>query len=407
MSVTTTTIAYLLKQVYRDINETVFKDRPLLAMLTKQGGFTGSAMLHALRHRDTLARSPTFSTAQTNAATSLGATKGCQFTVPRVKNYQLYILETEAILASRDDKGSFLRGLTTEVDSALNNVANDVAKDLYGAGMGVRASGVTISSTTITVGESVSNFEVGMVIVTAASATGALRNSGTGQTITVVDRSAGTIVVDANTDTITNGDFLFEKGDRGTGASPTPLKIAGMDAWCPASVASSGDSFMGVDRYAQGDIARVAGLTIDVSSYNPEEGLVTALALSSREGTNPPVMLTSFADVKNIQLALGSKAVTEYMDVGGIGFSTIRVTGPKGDVRVMADQFAPPGIWRFITPSTWSLRHAGDLFNVLDLDGAPLSRVYNSDAWEGRVGFYGNLFCDDPHKNLRAIAPTS
>lgn len=408
MSVTTTTISYLLKSVFNGIKETVYEDRPFLAMVAKEGGFTGTGHIHAIRFRDTLARSPTFSTAQTNAATSLGATKGAQFTLPRVKNYQLYILETEAILASRDDKGSFLRGLATELKSALNNVANDVAKDLYRSGLGERASGVTISSTTITVGEAVANFEVGMVIVAAATLTGALRNSGTGQTITNVDRSAGTITVDANTDTITNGDFLFEKGDRGTGASPTPLKLLGAEAWNPVSVATSGDSFLGIDRYAQGDTDRLAGMRIDCSSMNPEEGLVSALALAAREGVSPPVMLSSYLDIKNIQLALGSKAVTEYMQVGKVGFSSVRITGPKGDVRCVADQFAPVNVWRFITPSTWTLKYAGDdLFNILDLDGAPLSRVYNSDAWEGRVGMYGNLKCDDPHANLRAIAPST
>lgn len=411
MAVTTTTIDYLLKKVYtpRAIEEAVYKDNPLLALMPKAGGFTGSSHIHAIRHRDTLARSPDFATAQTGSAGAAGVTKGCQFIVTRVKNYQLYNLETEAILAGRDDKGSFLRTLTTEVDAALNNVARDVAKDIYRSGLGERGVVSLVSGAgpfVFTVGDHVANFEVGMTITTAATLTGALRNAGGGVVLTQVDRSAGTITAATNPDTITAGDFLFEKGDRGTGASPAPLKIAGLEAWNPVSVATSGDSLFGVDRYAQGDLSRVSGLRNDVSAMNPEEAFATSLALAAREAASPHMFFSSFTDVKNVQVALGSKAVVEYMDVGGLGFRSIRATGPKGDVQLIADQNAPPGIGRFLTPSTWELKYAGELFNTLDLDGASLSRVYNADQFEGRIAMYGNMVCYAPGQNLRSVLPT-
>ena len=402
-------IAYLLKRVYspRDVENAVYKDNPALALLPKAGGFTGESHVHAIRYRDQLGRSPDFATALSRGQDSTaGVTKGVQFLVDRVKNYQLYTLETEAILAGRDDKGSLLRTLTTEVDSALNNLGRDMGIAIYGAGYGELGQVTNVASTVFTVGEAVTNFEVGMVVVPSNGSTvSAALRSNNGSTITVVDRDAGTITVSSNADTVTTGDWLFIKGDRGTGASPTKLKIAGFEAWNPqtAPVLSS-DSFFNVDRGV--DPTRLAGLRLDISALTPEEGLVTALHRLAREGGRPSHVFMNFQDSKNIHLALGSKAVTEYMSVGDIGFSTIRITGPKGDVRIVPDQNAPVAIGRIVTMDTWQLKHLGDLFNTLDMDGSSLSREYNADRFEGRVAFYGNMVCYAPHANMRVILPS-
>lgn len=411
MAVTTSTIAYALKRVYspRAVENAVYKDNPLLAMMRKEGGFTGSHHIHAVRYRDTGGRNAAFATAQTLAGTSLGASAGLQFLVTRVKNYQVYTLETEAILAGRDDKGSLLRTLTTEVDSALNNIGRDMAQDIYRAGHGAKGQLTNVSGTTFTVGEAIANFEVGMTIVgsTGSTVTAALRG-GTGQDIVSVDRGAGTFVVTANTDSLATGDWLFVKGDRASGAITSGqsvfLKVSGLDAWVPATAPASGDSFFGVDRSP--DATRNAGLRIDISTYNPEEGLVVALHQLAREGGDPSHLFSSFLDVRNIHLALGAKAETEYMKVGDIGFSSIRITGPKGDVRVIADQNAQQAVGNLLTMDTWAIKHLGDFINVLDLDGARLSRESAADRFEGRMAFYGNVVCYAPGQNARLVMPS-
>ena len=136
MSVSTTTVAYALKRVYsnREVENAVYKDNPLFALLRKEGGFTGASHIHAIRFRDQIGQSPAFATAQAGGQddTYAGFTKGVQFIVTRVKEYQIFTLEQEAILAGRDDKGSLLRTLTTEVDSALNNIGRAMAVAAYG-----------------------------------------------------------------------------------------------------------------------------------------------------------------------------------------------------------------------------------------------------------------------------------
>lgn len=420
MAVTTAAIAYALKQVYspREVSNAVYRDNPLFAMMKKEGGFTGSAHIHAVRYRDSLARSVAFATAQGRAASNgataapggdQGFTKGVQFIVTRQKEYQIYTLEQEAILAGRDDKGSLIRTLSTEVDAALNNFNRTLGMAVYGDGSGSLGQLANVSGTTFTMGEAIVNIEVGMELVasTGSTKTAILRNSATGQYVTSVNRSAGTFVVNANTDTCATGDWLFIKGDRQTAAITTNsqyLKVSGVDAWNPITAPSGGESFYGIDRTV--DMTRLAGQRLDISTMQPEEGYITALAALAREGATPSHIFTSFTDEKNLKLALGSRADTEYATIGDVGFESVRVRGPKGIVKLFADVNAPVGYARILQLDTWAFKHLGDLINVADMDGSRLHREYQADRFEGRMSLYGNVVCYNPAANMAATLPT-
>lgn len=409
MAVTTTTIAYALKRLYpqRQIENLVYKNNPLLALMPKQGGFGGSAMAVAARYGDNIGRSPAFATAQSTADYN----KGVQFLVTRVKDYQVYTLDTEAILAGKTDPESFVRTLETEASSALNNIGRSQAIQLYRDGAGELGQVGAVSGTTITFSNiaDITNIEFGLTIVasTGSTKTAILRNSATGQTVTSVNRSAGSFVVSANTDTITVGDWLFIKGDRQTAAITAMtqwLRLAGLDAWNPSSVSAS-ESFFGVDRSI--DDTRLSGQKLDISTYAPEEGLTIAANRLAREGGDPSHCFMNYTDSQNLQLALGGKVVTNYSKVGDVGFSSIRFIGPTGDIMVMADQNCPQGIGRLLTLDTWKLAYLGSsVFNLLDMDGAPLAREASADRFEGRIAFFGNSICLAPGRNARMVMPT-
>lgn len=401
MAATTSTIDYALKRLYpsQRIENLVYQDNPLFAMVKKAPGFGGSAKAVVVRHRDTLGRSATF----TQAQSAIGNASGVQFLVTRVKDYQLFSIDTEAILATQGDKAAFLSGLDTEVSSAMNNMGRSLAIAMYGSGTGALGV-VTVSTVTWTLQDinQITNFEVGMKLVVAATETGNLRNSGTGQTITAINRDTGVITVDANTDSAVTGDYVFVKGDHAATYSAAE-KMSGLEAWNPAS-APGATAFFGVDRSS--DPSRLGGLRIDISALNPEEGLITALHSLAREGGRPSHLFLNYIDSKNIHLALGSKAEMAYTSVGQVGFSTIKVTGPKGDVLIVPDQNAPAAVGRLLTLSSWELGHAGELINKLAEDGSMISRVYNADQFEGRLAFYGNLSCNAPGHNARLVLPS-
>jgi len=419
MGATITTIQDVLKYVYtsRELQNAVYKDNPLFALLKKQSGFTGKSHIHAITYRNPLARSALFGTAQGRArvngnttSTDIGFSEDVQFIVTRVKNYAMYSIEQEALLASKGDKGSFISAVSQQLDGTLQTLNNDMGRDVYGSGLGELGQVTGVNSTTISVGEAIAQIEVGMEIVcsTGSTKTAALRNSGTGQSVTSVDRSAGTFVVSANTDSIASGDWLFIKGDRPAGSTTaigSMLKMAGLEAWNPYTTPAGSESFFGVDRSI--DATRLAGHRLDISSLQPEEGYITALAALAREGGSPSHIFMSFLDEKNLKLALGSRVEAEYTEVGDIGFESMRIRGPKGTVRVYADRNAPAGFSRLLQLDTWELKHLGDLVNKGDAgnDGG-LAREYQADSFEGRLSCYGNMVCYKPAANMVVKLPT-
>jgi hypothetical protein len=73
-----------------------------------------------------------------------------------------------------------------------------------------------------------------MSVVFSSSQSGAvLRASGAAVLVTAVDRSAGTVTI-ASTPRCCHQAITFsQQGDRQDSASPTRLKISGLEAWAP------------------------------------------------------------------------------------------------------------------------------------------------------------------------------
>lgn len=411
MTVSTSSIAFALKRLYPQnrVENLVYEDNPLLAMISKEGGFGGEGSVIPVRYADTQGRSSTFSDAQTGAGTSAGSLKGVAFLCTRVKDYQIYEIETEAMLAADEaGKAAFLKSLDSEVSSALNNFGRSRAISLYGDGVGSLGT-VSVAGLVLTMvnPNDITNVEPGMKIVcsTGATATAILRNGGAGQSIVSVDSDAGTFTIDANTDTITTGDHIFVKGDRQVAAITLQsqwLRLSGLEAWNPATAPTS-TTFFGVDRSVHP--TRLGGLRHNISTMNPEEGVVTAMHRLAREGGRPSHLFMNNIDAKNVEVALGSKAETVYTGVGDIGFTGIRILGPKGDVMIYADQNAPSGVGRLLQLDVWKLRYMRELAIMQDFDGATIARKASADAYEGRISFYGQLTCRAPGRNSRLVLP--
>lgn len=426
MAATTTTIDKILKYVYTSqaLQNAVYNKNPLLAMIPKAGGFNGRSLVHAITYQNSNARNALFATAQALAgingatnngyggtATDSGFNVDVNFTVTRVKNYAMYTIEQEALLASKGDNGAFVSAATQLIDGTLQTLRNDFGRDLYWDASGTLGQLTNVSSLTFTVGEAITQIEKGMALVasTGSTKTAALRGATpTPMIVLTVNRSAGTFTVDANTDSAAAGDWLFIAGDRIKGAittHSTRQKISGLDAWNPITAPSGGDSLFGVDRSV--DVTRLAGHRLDISALQPEEGYITALAAMAREDADPSHIFTSFTDEKNLKLALGSRVECEYAQVGEVGFESIRMRGPQGTVRIFADRNAPVGYARLLQMDTWQLKHLGDLVNKGDaMNDGGMAREILSDRYEGRFSFYGNLLCLKPSANMVATLPT-
>lgn len=421
MAATISTADKILKYIFqsRDLQNAVYEKNPGFALVPKSGGFTGRSLVHALTYGNSLARSASFLTAMGRAGingasgTDVGKNLDVNFTISRVKNYALYSIEQELLLAAAEQgNAAFASALRQLMDGTLQTLRNDMGRDVYGSGLGELGQVSAISGAgpfTITVGEAITQIEVGMEIVcsTGSTKTAALRNSGGGVAVVTVNRSAGTFTTTTNPDSIAAGDWLFIKGDRPAGATTaigSMLKMSGFEAWNPVTAPAGGDNFWGVDRSV--DVTRLAGHRLDISALQPEEGYITALAALAREDSEPSHIFTSFTNEKDLKLALGSRVDAEYTQVGDIGFESIRLRGPNGTVRVYADRNAPVGFARLLQLNTWEFKHLGQLVNRGDAAGdGGMAREYQSDRFYGQLSCYGNLLCHAPHKNMVVTLP--
>jgi len=388
-------VTQALKEHYKPltVKNMVYKDNPLLALMPKYERFGGENMPVPVQYGIANRRSADFSTGQgLNTATELA-----RFVLTRVKDYSFASITGETIKATEGAADAFLKYATLEIDGAIQSLTRSLAVSMYADGSGSLGT-ANVSGATLTMlkPDQITNIEVGMELNCAATATGAIR-AGTTMVVQTVDRDAGTFTVD-NAGSFTNGDTLFQRGDAQNGGSAK--KVSGLEAWLPATAPSS-TLFFSQDRSK--DATRLGGIRFDGSAQPIEEALIGAASRLAREGGSPSHCFMNFANFANLEKALGSKVVYDKVssDDADIGFQSLTIIGPKGPIQIVADQNCTPDVAYLLQMDTWTLNSLGAAPHILDLDGNRMLREASADAYEVRVGFYGNIGCTAPGYNAR------
>ena len=396
------TVTQALKEHYKDlrVKNMVYKDNPLLALMPKYEQFGGENMPIPTQYGIANRRSATFGTGQAlNTATSLA-----RFVLTRVKDYSFASITGESIKATESNADAFLKYATLEIDGAIQSLTRSLAIGLYGDATGKIGTYTAISAITngtgrtitLTNAEEVTNFEVGMILKFAPDASTGVRADV--YEITAVDRDTGVLTgtISASSGGITTGDFLVQSGDYVSGGDR--LKISGLEAWIPAGTPAN---LFGVTRTA--DRTRLAGVSFSGASMPIEEALVGAASRLAREGGSPDVCFMDYTQFANLEKALGSKVVYDKVssDDADVGFQALSIIGPKGPIKIVADQNCTPNVAYLLQMDTWSLNSLGAAPHILDLDGNRMLRESAADAYEVRVGFYGNVGCTAPGYNSR------
>lgn len=395
------TVTQALKEHYKDlrVKNMVYKDNPLLALMPKYEQFGGENMPIPTQFGIANRRSATFGTGQAlNTATNLA-----RFVLTRVKDYSFASITGESIKATESNADAFLKYATLEIDGAIQSLTRSLAVSLYGDGsgqigtIGALSANTTGTGRTITLTntENVTNFEVGMVLRFADNNTSALDSDTF--TVTAVDRDTGILTGDiASGGSIAITNAIFQSGDYVSASDR--LKVSGLEAWIPTGTPAN---LFGVTRTA--DRTRLAGVPFDGSSMPIEEALVSAASRLAREGGSPDHCFMDYTQFSNLEKALGSKVVYDKVssDDADIGFQALSIIGPKGPIRVIADQNCTPNVAYLLQIDTWSLNSLGAAPHILDLDGNRMLRESSADAYEVRVGFYGNVGCTAPGYNSR------
>lgn len=389
----------LLKELYfgQEPANTVYQDRPFLAMVPKMESAVGEYVPLPLRWADSAGRSSNFANAQGNQT----ALKASKFLLTLNADYSLGTITNQTMLAMASDKGSFVRGVTTVVDSAMNAAANSASSALFRSGTGqlsVITGSVSTGVITLADPNDVVQFGVGQTLQAVPTGTTTPRaalgyvisRSVANGTITVALTQGGAA---ASPSGWVSTDFLVVQGDLNS-------KMTGLAGWLPASDPTVGDNFFGVDRSP--DPARMAGQRPQgTASESITEAIIDAATLTTREGGSPKHFILSFGSFAALEKELGAKV--QYLDLKGPGeimFHGIRINGPKGEITVLADKDCQAKTGFLLQMDTWKLFSLGKVPRIFTyMDSNEFLRVYNQDAAELRCGYFGQLGCDAPGFN--------
>ena len=400
-----------LKELYEGgdyMKDLVYKKNPLLALIPKNeapAGFAGKYIPVPTVFATPQGRSATFSNAQLQQ-TAPGL---ASFFVYRVSNYQLASITNELLEATKEDAGAFVDEAKLVMDTAIRNITNDLAADLYKSGTGSRAQ---ISSAGMTTGATpacsfvvadlsqIAQIENGMLLVASASDGGAV--SADTVLVTGVNRSTGVVSGTSSTAASSSlsgnwaaSSYVLVSGDQVV--SSVMQKVSGLAAWIGTSV------FWGVDRSQD---SRLSMMDFDFSDRPIEEALIDLAAQINLNGGAPDMAFVNFSTYAAIEKALGSKV--QYVDVKhdevDIAFSAIRLHSAYGPISVVADRNCPAKTVFMLQMDTLCFRSLGKAPHVLTygLEGLEGLRVGNADALEIRIGYYGNLISNAPIWNGRA-----
>lgn len=405
-AITASNLDALFKRLYagQTVQNLVYdaKARPFLTMLKKMKSFGGTVMPLPVVTDDVLARSATFSNAQTN----LGNGQEHKFLVDIVKNYAVCDIETEAILrAEAGDKVAFTNSLKFMIDSSINALANDLEASLFrdGSGsLGTISSGSATTEITLTNVEDVVNFAVGQKVVFAADTASALEGSGSALTVSAVNRGDGKVTFSAAPNTIgstTDGHAMFIQGDYASASDR--LKLAGLARWLPtATELAASPALFNVTRTT--DPTRLAGVRYSGSASNITESVKGGASILGRESNAAPdIALMSFDTFNRLNNEVESQV---QRDAGGkavAGFQTISVYGPRGVIECIPCTFCQQDTVWLLSSNSWMLVSIGDPVRIIDKDGLKVRARDGSDAFEVRVASFSNLACVAPGRNCR------
>jgi len=387
----------ILKEYYTNqrVTALTYKESPLYAMIAKKKDFFGESYPLPNRVTAPQGRSNDFTSAQAQKTASTYNA----FLLSRAKDYSLASITSEAIMASEVDAGAFLRLATGEIDGALESLRRSVNWAIYGDGSGQIGQIASLSGATITLSrvDDIVHFELGQLLnAWSATSGGTQRLWAVTNAVSViaVDRDLGTVTCSENVTggsaTLAANDYLFVKGDRGS-------KLKGLAAWVPDSAPTSGDSFFGVDRSV--DVTRLAGSRQGALTKPIEEALIDMARRLGREGGAPDMCMLGFSKYAVLEKSLQSRVRYVDVEVAGIAFRGIEISGPKGAIKVFADQDCPSERGYMVKKDGLALYSLKEPIMILDIDGNQMLREGSADAYEVRCASFSQLGCTETKSN--------
>jgi hypothetical protein len=445
-AITNTYIDNALKQVYLDSQEAAlfFIERPAFGMIPKDERMGGRNVPEVLHFARTGGRSAIFSYAQTISS----------FRNKRIRDFLMTPVEDWSIIRVPGKTMAMTRNSTMAwedlvasfaqkgLDDAEENLAEAIEMFLYRDGTGVLATIAASASTKAAVlaapttvsevsgagttanmnyvllneADAALLFENGEYVIVILSTTDPTYNTGgevfcveavdTFNNIIACRNAAATENLGGTTYTdLAVSRYITKYGDNYY-ASTANVKIAGFSAWCPTTTPVAGtDSFYGMDR---SESSRLFGKYMDYSIMSRQQALVRAATVLAKEGGQPTTGLMAFTAYRGLLDELDLRKEVVDMNptdarglVNNISYKGVVIQGPRGPIQLTACAYQLPDECLLMRPEDWKLLTVGPAMSLEDRDGLSILRLPDSDAYEGRMVFRGNLECLRPGRQGR------
>lgn len=398
-TINSTTINSLLKRIYPNgVAISGVKNSKLLSLMKTDTKFTGEGKYTIVSIAPTAGASADFQTAYAKQ----GPTQERRFFMEHKTEYAIATITGKAMAKARGDKGAVIQVLKHSFDRAGYAFGRSLAQCVWGNGGGALGSSATASGTTITLTQRADavRFELGHHIQFASDDGTGTSPAGlfdsTSLEVTGIDVKAGTITVSADLTTISGltGTYrIFRAGDYG-------VKMTGIPGIMPAATVGGSDSFRGVNRSTYRN--RLAGVYHEGSGGPKRDTLIDACAEGQLWGAYPTDCFVNPLDFRDIVKETEGKVwVDVETKMPGIGFKGLMLHSGSGDVTIHSEGDVPKGKFWIVDPGDFTLRTSGDCPQVLDDDDlGKLVRTQGADAYEFRLGAYGDIDCDNPGNGI-------
>lgn len=314
-------------------------------------------------------------------------------------------LSGPVMAASRNDKGAMARALESEIKGVTNDLKREINYQLWNDGSSVRAlvNGDPGTGTTLTLDTPGTQwFEDGMKIDILDPSGGTARTSSTGLTVSAVNATTLTMSAALNA-AVADNDWVVRSGAR-----------AGTAATLADSYEMMGIKGIVDDGTYVGTLHNISRTTYPIwkcTTFATDDNggtvrdvtldlIQDAITAVEKNGGSVGMIVSSF-DLRDSYAALvmADKRHVNTMTLDG-GWKALEYNG----IAWVADRDCPPNTIFFLDLSHLHLMQMND-FSWMDRDGAVLSRVSGSDAYEAVLYWYAELATDYPraHTFLRDV----
>jgi len=303
------------------------------------------------------------------------------------------------IEASKNDKGAIVRALDAEIKGATTDLEKDLNYQLMNDGTAVRAliNGDPSTGTTLTLDAPGTNyFSDGMLIDILDPATGDVTTSGTELTVSTVDSSTEvTISAAANAD-VADNDWVVRSGARALGggslAANPSYEMMGLKGIIDDATYVTTLHNLSRSTYAWWKCSTHTNDDNSGTNRDMTLTLIQASITAVEKNGGKVSLILSDHDMRDAYAALvvADKRFINTLDLDG-GFKALDYSGMPW----VADVDMQPNTVFFMDMEHLYLMQMAD-FNWMDKDGAILSRVSGSDAYEAVMYIYQDLATDRP-----------